>query len=83
MHDQQHHDVGVSEDGADFQMLEAVLQAALEIQPGEERLKHDQTGEGGQLLVLEADLRQCTSFSMNVRLANLHRNGLFAWWDGS
>src|SRR5450756_922535 len=79
MHDQQHDNVGVPKDRAAFQMSEASLQTPLQIQPRQQRLHDNQPGEGGQMLVLEANLRQRTGFQINRILANLHSNGLSCW----
>ena len=77
MHDQQHHDRGVPEDGADRQVIEAPAQPALQPQPLEQGLEHYETGERGQLLVLKTDLRQRAGFPMDLGLAMLHPDGSF------
>ena len=81
MHDQQHHDRGVPEDGADRQVIEAPAQPALQPQALEQGLEHHETGERGQLLVLETDLRQRAGFPMYGRLANLHTDGRLSGLD--
>ena len=56
MHDQEHHDVGVSEDRAHVQMFEALLQPRFETQSLKKRLQNNQSGKGGELLVFKSDL---------------------------
>jgi hypothetical protein len=47
----------------------------------EQGLEQDQTGEGGQTLVFEADLGNTMGLAMNTGFATLHANGLhwFFW----
>jgi hypothetical protein len=81
MHDHKHHDRGVPEDGTDHQVIEAPAQPALQPQTLEQGLEHHETGERGQLLVLETDLRQRAGFPMHGRLANLHTDGRLSGLD--
>lgn len=80
MHRQQQDNVGVPENRTDLQMLEAALQAPLQIESFQQRGQHDQAGKGGELLILESDLRKRSCFQFDRRFANLHTNGLSCWF---
>ena len=54
------------------EVLEAVAQPVLQIQPLEQELEDEQPGEGSQILVLESQLRDGVDFALNLVSAKLH-----------
>lgn len=68
----------MAEDRTDLQMLQAPVQAGLELQAIEQRWKDDEPGERGRLLILEADLGQRAGRPADPGLAMLHRDGRFS-----
>ncbi len=81
LHNQQRHDRGVSEDGADRQVIEVSAQPAHQPQALEQGLAHHETGERGQLLVLETDFRQRAGFPMHGKHANFYTDGRLSGFD--
>jgi hypothetical protein len=79
MHHQQQHNAGVTEDGADLEMPEALAQALAQAQVQEELLEDHQAGEGAQLLVLETQRRQSMSSLAHLGSAKLHRERSCCW----
>lgn len=73
--DQQHHDCAVPEDEPDLQMQKSPGQPTLQLKSLGQGLKEDDTGETGQLVLLEAELCQRMGFRMNGGPANRYRNG--------
>jgi hypothetical protein len=76
MDNQQQHGESVSKDWADLQMPETARELSLQSEAIEQRLEHDQAGEGGQALVFKPDLGKAMGFAMNGGSATLHPNGL-------
>jgi hypothetical protein len=60
----------VSSDG--MQVAEAVAQPPFEVQPLEQELEDEQSGEGSQLLVFESQLRDGVGFALDLVSAKLH-----------
>ena len=63
------------------ELAEALAEAGKKIETSEEGLKQDQTGEGGQLLVLESELGESAGFTFDLRSAKLHRGDLLRVGD--
>jgi len=59
-----------------LELAETLLEAGRESEPSEEGLKQDQAGEGGQLLVFEAELGKGAGFTFDLSSAKLHGGGL-------
>jgi hypothetical protein len=57
---------------AGAQVAEAVAQPVLEIQPLKQKLEDEESSEGGQLLVLESQLRDGVGFALDLLSAKLH-----------
>jgi len=66
---------------AGLHMPETTRELLLQSNAIEQRLKQDQTGEGGQALILEADFWDTMSLAVNAGFATLHANGL-RWFIG-
>ncbi len=77
MNDQQHDNNTVAIDRADGKVTETHGQVLLQANMTEQRLKHHQSGERGQSLILKPDLGNTMGFTMNGGFATLHGNGLF------
>jgi hypothetical protein len=67
---------GPAEDLAGHLMAETRPQASFEIQPGEELLKEDQAGVGGEGLLLEFQFGDGVGLTLNLGSAKLHRANL-------
>src|SRR5436305_15083559 len=72
MDDETKDDHGMIVSSSGPQVVEAVTQLVLEIQPLEQELEDEQPGEGSQLLVLESQLRDGVSFALDLVPAKLH-----------
>jgi hypothetical protein len=81
MDDQDQDHQAVAEDGADFQVAEAVGQLLFQPQAVEQGLEQYQAGERCQLLVFKLDFGKAVCFTVNSRSATLHVDGLlwFYW----
>jgi len=63
---------GMVVSSAGAQVPEAVAQPVLEIQPLKQKLEDEEPGEGGQLLILEAQLGDGMGFVLDLFSAKLH-----------
>ena len=63
------------------ELAEALAEAGKKIETSKEGLKQDQTGEGGQLLVLESELGESAGFTFDLRSAKLHGGDLLRVGD--
>ena len=59
-----------------LEVAEALLEAGRELEASKEGLKQDQTGEGGELLVLELETGESPGFTFDLRSAKLHGGDL-------
>ena len=55
-----------------LQVVEAIAQSVLEVQPLKQKLEDEQSSEGSKLLVLESELRDGVGFSLYLVSAKLH-----------
>jgi hypothetical protein len=74
-HEAENHD-GVTIGVGGLEVAEALLEAGREIEPSKEGLKQDQTGEGGELLILELETGESPGFTFDLRSAKLHGGDL-------
>lgn len=70
-HEAEHHGgIAIGTRGSD--LVEALLETGTQVEASEESLKQDQAGEGGELLVFEADLWETARFTFYLSSAKLH-----------
>src|SRR5829696_4084897 len=74
-HEAEHHGgIAIGPRGPD--LVEALLETGTQVEASEEGLKQDQAGEGGELLIFEADLGETAGFTFYLSSAKLHGGGL-------
>jgi hypothetical protein len=81
MDNQQQNGQSVTKDWTDLQMPETACELLFQAKAAEQRLEQNQTGEGCQSLVFEANLWNAMGLAMNAGFATLHPNGL-RWFIG-
>jgi hypothetical protein len=57
-------------------VAKTVAQSILEIEPLKKKLKDEESGEGGQALVFESQLRDGVGFALDLVSAKLHKERL-------
>lgn len=72
MDDETKDDHGMIVSSSGPEVVEAVAQPVLEIQPLEQELEDEQPSEGSQLLILESQLQDGVGFALDLVSAKLH-----------
>ena len=72
MNDQQQGNHVVAKNPGGLQMSKAMEQAVPDLQPQHQRLKNDQTGKGGQVLIFKFQIRNFIGSTHYLAFAILH-----------
>jgi hypothetical protein len=76
MNDEAEHHKGKAVGPGGLKLSEALLEAVAEVKAIKKCLKQDQSGEGCELLIFEAELGESVGFTSNLRSAKLHGGDL-------
>jgi len=76
MNDEAEHHNGIAVGPRGLELSEALLEAVVEIKSIKKSLKQDQSGEGCELLIFEAELGKSVGFTSDLRSAKLHGGDL-------
>jgi hypothetical protein len=80
MHDEQQHHHPMAEDRRDAQMLKTVAESPLQPQAGKQRLKNNQPGKRGELLVFKTQCGKLVGFTVYRGSATLHAERFPCHW---
>ena len=75
VHDQAQDERGISVSAAGLKVPEAAAQPRAQVEASDQGLKEDQSGEGSQLLFLEAQIRHAIGFELDVLSAKIYGGG--------
>jgi hypothetical protein len=76
MHDEAEHHNGIAVGSGGLELSEALLEATAEVKAIKKSLEQDQSGEGCELLIFEAELGEGVGFTSDLRSAKLHGGDL-------
>jgi hypothetical protein len=76
MNDEAEHHNGIAVGPGGLELSEALLEAVPEVKAIKKSLEQDQSGEGGELLIFEAELGESVGFTSDLRSAKLHGGDL-------
>lgn len=76
MNEEAEHHNGIAVGSRGSELSEALLEAVSEVKAIKKSLEQDQSGEGCELLIFEAELGESVGFTSNLRSAKLHGGDL-------